>query len=142
MEPRTILFRLSMTPVGRGSCRAVIERNVSARREPRPTTSWCRSSNSRVGGVLLTSAATDCRVRTAGSRLSQVQPGLRRAARVLFHPDMKTPRLRFVAFLAFFSLTLLWCAPARAKDFWVYFGTYTGKSSPSTWLVGTARRWA
>jgi len=24
---------------------------------------------------------------------------------------------------------LVWCAPALAKDFWVYFGTYTGKSS-------------
>ena len=42
---------------------------------------------------------------------------------------MKPPRRRFVARLVFLSLALAWCAPALAKDFWVYFGTYTGKSS-------------
>ncbi len=35
-------IRLSMTPVGRGSCRALIKPEVSARQEPRPTGSSCR----------------------------------------------------------------------------------------------------
>lgn len=42
---------------------------------------------------------------------------------------MKQPRRLFVARLVFVLLTLAWCAPVVAKDFWVYFGTYTGKSS-------------
>jgi 6-phosphogluconolactonase len=42
---------------------------------------------------------------------------------------MKLPRRRCVARLVFLSLTLAWCAPVVAKDFWVYFRTYTGKSS-------------
>jgi 6-phosphogluconolactonase len=61
--------------------------------------------------------------------VAPMRPGLRRAARVLFHPDMKPPRHRFAALLVSLSLTLAWCAPALAKDFWVYLGTYTGKSS-------------
>lgn len=55
--------------------------------------------------------------------------GLLRAAWVLFHRDMKPPRSLFIARLVFLSLALAACAPAFAKDFWVYFGTYTGKSS-------------
>src|SRR6266496_4426603 len=35
--PHFHILRLSMTPVGRGSCRAVIKPEVSARQEPRPT---------------------------------------------------------------------------------------------------------
>jgi 6-phosphogluconolactonase len=42
---------------------------------------------------------------------------------------MKPTCPRFVARFVFLSLTLAFCAPALAKDFWVYFGTYTGKSS-------------
>jgi 6-phosphogluconolactonase len=61
--------------------------------------------------------------------VAPMRPGLRRAARVLFHPDMKPPRHRFAALLVSLSLTLACCGPAFAKDFWVYFGTYTGKSS-------------
>jgi len=64
-----------------------------------------------------------------GCTPAPVRPGLRRAARVLFHRDMKLPRRLFVARLVLLLLALLWCAPALAKDFWVYFGTYTGKSS-------------
>ena len=44
---------------------------------------------------------------------------------------MKPLRFHFITrpVFVFLSLALLWCAPAVAKDFWVYFGTYTGKSS-------------
>jgi 6-phosphogluconolactonase len=50
-------------------------------------------------------------------------------ARVLFYRDMKSPRPRFVGLLVCILTALVWCAPTLAKDFWVYFGTYTGKSS-------------
>ena len=42
---------------------------------------------------------------------------------------MKQPRRLSVIRLVLLSLALAWSSAAIAKDFWVYFGTYTGKSS-------------
>ena len=55
--------------------------------------------------------------------------GLRHGARVMFYPCMKHSHRQVIAHLLIVALALAWSSTAGAKDFWVYFGTYTGKSS-------------
>src|SRR5262245_48718245 len=53
---------------------------------------------------------------------------LRPPPRLLFYPSMKQP-FRLAPPLLTLTLVLAWNSAAAAKEFWVYFGTYTGKTS-------------